>query len=101
MGFMRTGLFLPVCIRVTKWPILSVVAGLKSLVSSRAPGADSRGRRHEAVSGQFGDSEPSPHSCRSLGSNVSRNQSPMKFVARTVSRIAIPGKKETHQAVEM
>ena len=43
----------------------------------------------------------SPHNCLSLGSNVSRNQSPMKFVARTVSRIAIPGKKETHQAVEI
>ena len=39
--------------------------------------------------------------CRSVGSSLSRSQSPKKLVAKTVRKMATPGKKETHQAVAM
>src|SRR5262249_59785174 len=38
-------------------------------------------------------------SWRSLGSSVSRSQSPRRLKARTTSRIASPGKSDTHQAL--
>src|SRR5207245_3715944 len=38
-------------------------------------------------------------SCRSLGSSVSRSQSPSRLKASTTRRIARPGKNETHHAL--
>ena len=38
------------------------------------------------------------YSCRSLGSQRSRSQSPMKLNASTVRNIAMPGKNATHHA---
>ena len=39
--------------------------------------------------------------CRSLGSRRSRTQSPRMFSESTVTRIAMPGRIETHQACSM
>src|SRR6185369_7006441 len=39
------------------------------------------------------------HSWRSFGSSVSRSQSPIRLKASTTSRIARPGRDETHHAL--
>src|SRR5206468_11221014 len=51
------------------------------------------------VSPKVANVDAGDQSWRSLGSRVSRSQSPRRLKASTTSRIASPGKSDTHQAL--
>ena len=73
------------------------VRSLALAASSSLGGSNLRPR----IDGYWRSSSQTSHSCRSLGSKRSRIQSPRKFIANTVAKMASPGNNAIQYAVPM